>query len=130
MLSGGYARRSFQTVKMQKEFCLDQGTSNIENPTFPLKLLFLSAVLVLAALLSGCTGAAENKRTGANRGPQVVPVSVATAQKRDMPVYLTGLGSVTAYNTVSVKSRVDGQLVAVNFREGQHVNKGDSAGAD
>ena len=42
-----------------------------------------------------------------------------------MPVYLTGLGSVTAYNTVSVKSRVDGQLIQVNFREGQQVNKGE-----
>jgi multidrug efflux system membrane fusion protein len=42
-----------------------------------------------------------------------------------MPVYLTALGSVSAYNTVDVKSRVDGQLVQVNFREGQHVNRGD-----
>jgi membrane fusion protein, multidrug efflux system len=55
----------------------------------------------------------------------VMPVSVATAQRRDMPIYLTGLGSVTAFNTVSVKSRVDGQLVQVAFKEGQHVNKGD-----
>src|SRR5581483_82260 len=60
-----------------------------------------------------------------NRAPQAVPVAVATVQRRDMPVYLTGLGSVTAYNTVSVKSRVDGQLVQVNFKEGQHVKKGD-----
>ena len=55
----------------------------------------------------------------------MVPVGVATAQRRDVPVYLKGLGSVTASNTVSVKSRVDGQLAQVNFREGQNVNKGD-----
>ena len=42
-----------------------------------------------------------------------------------MPYYLTGLGSVTAYYTVSVKSRVDGELMQVNFKEGQNVQKGD-----
>jgi multidrug efflux system membrane fusion protein len=52
-------------------------------------------------------------------------VGVATAAQRDMPVYLTGLGSVTAYNTVSLKSRVDGQIVQINFKEGQHVNQGE-----
>jgi multidrug efflux system membrane fusion protein len=55
----------------------------------------------------------------------VVPVAVATAELRDVPVYLKGLGSVTASNTVTVKSRVDGQLAQVNFKEGQHVNQGD-----
>ncbi len=55
----------------------------------------------------------------------VVPVAVATAERRDVPVYLKGLGSVTASNTVSVRSRVDGQLTQINFREGQHVKKGE-----
>jgi multidrug efflux system membrane fusion protein len=52
-------------------------------------------------------------------------VAVATAERRDVPVYLKGLGSVTASNTVSVKSRVDGQLAQINFKEGQHVDHGD-----
>lgn len=56
---------------------------------------------------------------------QVVPVSVVSAQTRDMPVYLPGLGSVTAYYTDSIKSRVDGQLMQVNFKEGQSVKQGE-----
>jgi multidrug efflux system membrane fusion protein len=52
-------------------------------------------------------------------------VVVATAQREDLPVYLDGLGTVTAFNTVTIKSRVDGQLVEVDFQEGQDVKKGD-----
>ncbi len=54
-----------------------------------------------------------------------IPVAVAKAETRDLPVYLSGLGSVDAFNTVVVKSRIDGQLVDIRFREGQEVNKGD-----
>ena len=53
-----------------------------------------------------------------------VPVAVAQVQKRDFPVYLAGLGSVTAYNTDTIQTRVDGQIMKVFFREGQHVTAG------
>src|SRR5215471_7267313 len=84
------------------------------------------AVTILASFcLSGCGGGdARPASARANVAP-VVPVSVATAERRDMPYYLTGLGSVTAYYTVSVKSRVDGELMQVNFKEGQTVQKGE-----
>src|SRR5882724_9440784 len=52
-----------------------------------------------------------------------VPVVVAAVQRRDLPVYLDGLGSVDAFNTVTVKSRVDGELMEVDFKEGQEVKK-------
>ncbi|MGH9498913.1 MAG: efflux RND transporter periplasmic adaptor subunit [Terriglobales bacterium] len=52
-------------------------------------------------------------------------MSVSAAERRDMPYYLTGLGSVSAYYTVNIKSRVDGELVQVNFKEGQFVRKGE-----
>ena len=48
-----------------------------------------------------------------------IPVGVATAKQGDFDVYLTGLGSVTALNTVSLKTRIDGQIMQVNFREGR-----------
>src|SRR5438105_3119484 len=58
-------------------------------------------------------------------GPRGAAVVTTTARKMDMPVYLRGLGTATAYNTVTVRSRVDGQLVHVAFREGQFVQQGD-----
>jgi multidrug efflux system membrane fusion protein len=54
-----------------------------------------------------------------------VPVSAAPVQRRDVPIYLTGLGTVQAYNSVLVKSRVDGQIVKINFTEGKDVRAGD-----
>src|SRR5215831_2376888 len=73
--------------------------------------------------------AASGKGRGGAGGPGmgnfVVPVVVAAAQKGDLPVYFNGLGTVTAFNTVTVRSRVDGQLVNVAFREGQFVHEGD-----
>jgi multidrug efflux system membrane fusion protein len=57
--------------------------------------------------------------------PRSIPVVAATARQGNMPVYLQGLGTVTAFNTVSVKPRIDGQLISVSFKEGQFVNKGE-----
>src|SRR5208337_1900163 len=86
----------------------------------------LGGTLLLLLVLAGCQSAVSSKDKQALAATtRAVPVAVASAVNQDMPVYLTGLGSVTAYNTVSVKSRVDGELIQVNFREGQQVNKGD-----
>jgi len=97
------------------------------NPVGQPRLLsncLIALIFLLGFLGSGCSGDPKPGSAKASVAP-VVPVSVATAERRDMPYYLTGLGSVTAYYTVSVKSRVDGELMQVNFKEGQNVQKGD-----
>ncbi|HWZ42601.1 MAG TPA: MdtA/MuxA family multidrug efflux RND transporter periplasmic adaptor subunit [Candidatus Saccharimonadales bacterium] len=73
----------------------------------------------------GATSAGKG-RGGPGGAGMTVPVVIATAQKGNLPVYLIGLGSATAYNTVTVRSRVDGQIVKVNFTEGQFVHAGDA----
>src|SRR5437899_56729 len=70
-------------------------------------------------------GAPGKGNGGFSAGNMVVPVVVATAQRGDLPVYFNGLGTVTAFNTVTVRSRVDGQLVSIAFKEGQFVHQGD-----
>lgn len=55
----------------------------------------------------------------------IIPVIAAKARKGDISVYLTGLGTVTPIYTVTVKSRVDGQLMKVYYREGDYVHQGD-----
>jgi membrane fusion protein, multidrug efflux system len=63
-------------------------------------------------------------QTGAPGGPPV-PVVAGVVQKRDVPIYLDGIGTVQAYNTVTVHPQISGILTKVAFREGQDVKKGD-----
>jgi multidrug efflux system membrane fusion protein len=89
-------------------------------------VLVAAFALVLCAFLAGCTSGAESKQSRAQAaGPHAVSVAVAKVQKQDVPVYLVGLGSVTAFYTANIKSRVDGQIMRVNFQEGQTVKEGD-----
>jgi membrane fusion protein, multidrug efflux system len=66
--------------------------------------------------------AAANAQKGARNA---VRVTIALVEKTDFPVYLTSLGTVQAFNTVVVRSRVDGQIDKIAFKEGQLVNQGD-----
>jgi len=69
-------------------------------------------------------GRAKESRKG-TKGPPAVPVTVATVLQETVPIRLQAIGNVEAYQTVSVKARVDGQIVTVNFREGDAVKKGE-----
>ena len=90
-------------------------------------------VVLVAALLAGIgaaslgtylitDGRAREARKAA-KGPPAVPVMVAAAESRTVPVRLEAIGNVEAHLTVAIKARVDGEIVAVNFKEGQEVRK-------
>ena len=68
------------------------------------------------------TAAVNAKKAAAQRA---VRVTTAPVEKSDFPVYLTGLGTVQGFNTVLVRTRVDGQIDKIAFKEGQTVNQGD-----
>ena len=88
--------------------------------------LYLAVVLalILCAAFVACTGGDARQQAQA-AAPHAVSVAIAPVTQQDMPVYLVGLGSVTAFYTANIKSRVDGQIMRVNFQEGQTVKEGD-----
>lgn len=97
----------------------------------------LVAIAVVPALLGACnrssapTGARgsssppANARSGRGAGPRAVPVVALPSRTGDLPVYQTGIGTVTPLKTVTVRSRVDGELLSVAYREGQVVHEGE-----
>jgi multidrug efflux system membrane fusion protein len=90
-------------------------------------MLVAGALLVVAAAIGAAAhfirdGSAKEKN--APRGAFGVPVSVAQAVQRNVPFRLSAIGNVEPFSTVAVKARVDGQIVAVNFHEGQQVSRG------
>jgi multidrug efflux system membrane fusion protein len=95
------------------------------------KLIFTGVVLVGAATAGLAWYRSDlwraNPGTPTNSAPvnQVVPVVAGEVAQRDVPIYLTGLGSVVAFNMATIKPQVDGKLIKVNFQEGQDVKAGD-----
>jgi multidrug efflux system membrane fusion protein len=85
------------------------------------------AVLALGIILGWHFFAAhrEAAKAAAAKGPPPVPVTVAEAKSGNFPVYLNGLGTVQPYETVTLHSRVDGQITEVDFKQGQMVQAGD-----
>jgi multidrug efflux system membrane fusion protein len=102
------------------------------------------ALIVLAVIVVGALGFRLLHKPGAEDGAQAqqgdqhqgkgqgkdgqdtpVPVTVEPVVKQDVPVYLTALGTVQALNTVTVNPQISGQMLSINFKEGQEVKKGD-----
>jgi membrane fusion protein, multidrug efflux system len=88
------------------------------------------ALVILGGLSYLAWTLLQQQKQAANRArPDLaVPVLAATPRIQDVPVYLDGVGAVRALNNVTVRSQVDGKLIAVNFSEGQDVKKGDVLG--
>src|SRR5882724_6389279 len=93
-------------------------------------VLVLVAVVAIAAVGIFVYRRTSQKQAGAQRDQaaqagRAVPVVVATVQRRDVPIYLDGLGNVTAFKTVTVRCQVDGRLDQVLFKEGEPVKAGE-----
>lgn len=98
--------------------------------------IVIAAIVAFYFWRSGSTGSETGAQISAQqqgpgggrhgmRGGALAPVQAATATSESVPRYLTGLGTITAANTVTVRSRVEGQLLAIHFQEGQQVKAGD-----
>jgi membrane fusion protein, multidrug efflux system len=89
--------------------------------------LGLAAILLIVGYVGWHYASASQTDAGhrQSKAPTPIPVTVQSIQNSDFPVYLNGLGTVQPYDTVTVRSRVDGQVVKVGFRQGQMVNEGD-----
>jgi membrane fusion protein, multidrug efflux system len=92
----------------------------------PSRFIAVSTVAAVCAFFFGCSTADSKQSKAQAAGPHPVSVAVATVQKQDVPVFLTGLGTVTAFYTANIKTRVDGQIMKVNFQEGQVVKEGEA----
>lgn len=91
-----------------------------------------TSLILLAVLLGGgfalmrhYRGSDTQAQADKPRAPAPIPVKIASVEKADFPVYLTGLGTVQGFNTVVVRTRVDGQIDRIAFTEGQIVREGD-----
>jgi len=84
-------------------------------------------IIVLAAtgVIGWLSFRPEAPSAAAQTAPQAIPVTASIVAAQDVPILLHGIGTAQAYNMVAVKSRVDGQIVRIDFKEGQDVKQGD-----
>ncbi len=95
------------------------------NRNIAIAVVIIVIVLLIVFLRQrAATNAKQAQSAAASARNRAVPVSVTPVVARDVPVYLDGLGNVNALNTVTVKTRIDGQLLRFNFQEGQIVQAG------
>jgi membrane fusion protein, multidrug efflux system len=82
----------------------------------------IAAVILVAAIVVWRNGKPQTARAA----PPAIPVTTTEAAQRDVPIYYHALGTVMAYNTISIRAQVTGQIVSIDFVQGQEVRKGDA----
>ena len=102
---------------------------DLQTPTrkrrWPMLLAGLLVLAAIGAVVWLWPAGSSLQATGGRNADQPVPIVDAAATQQDVPIYLDGLGTVQAFNTVTIKPMIDGPLLSVNFQEGQEVRKGD-----
>src|SRR6202050_3364366 len=88
-------------------------------------IVFTVAGLVVAAVVAVAAFSWLTKPKAQAATPPAVPVVMTAAGQQDVPIYFQALGTVMALNTVAIRAQVNGQLVSIDFRQGQDVKKGD-----
>src|SRR5437764_1388800 len=90
-------------------------------------VLAIISLIVVAGGIGGFASmrASASRSAAAPPPPPPVPVVASTVAQHDVSIYLTGVGTVIAYNTVVVRSQIQGQIVSINFTEGPAVHTGD-----
>jgi membrane fusion protein, multidrug efflux system len=86
---------------------------------------FTIAGFIAAAVVAGAAYSWWTKPKAQAATPPAIPVIMAAAGQQDVPIYYGALGTVMALNTVSIRAQVTGQIVSIDFRQGQDVKKGD-----
>jgi len=97
--------------------------SIIKQQKLGIPLIFMAVIIL--AILTGCSRDDPKKARAEDPKKAPVPVTVAAAEEKSVPIQLRAVGNVRAFSTVSVKAQVGGELIAVHFKEGQEVNRGD-----
>jgi multidrug efflux system membrane fusion protein len=110
----------------------DRGGARVVSP-IRRRMVSIAVAAITLTILGGLgyiawTALQQKQAAGRVRPDLSVPVLVATPRIQDVPVYLDGVGTVRALNTVTVRPQVDGKLTAINFADGQDVKKGDVLG--
>ncbi len=111
--------------KTQMTIDSNSSQSSKNAPSASVRALLLLFILTSLISFTACTNGDAKQQNAHAAEAHPVSVAIAPVKKSDVPVYLVGLGSATAFYTANIKSRVDGQIMRVNFNEGQVVKEGD-----